>query len=538
MRQTTSTSRFGLLSHIGTALTASALFVTALFLPQYARAQSCPFDNGASSLANEGLVLTRYALGLRGAPMVANTSFAVGDATTIESNIVCPACGLSVTGDSTFSVADAAIISRKIAGFSGAALTNGLALGSGTRNTPQAVQSFLLSGCGTTLPTCGVGELVRVGSNGSLQCSILPNTVVTLDPRTSTGRYNSIAMPSDGLPIVAYRDDSSVSLKLAKCDSATCSGLVATSELESGGFTPAIAIAGDGLPIIAHVNNSNSLRVIKCSEPTCSAGNAATSVAPSGTFDGTAPVAIAVPSDGRAIITHLDPAGFALRVTKCGNIACSAANITTTIDGGSGAIRGSYASVAVPSDGLPVIAYSDDQNSDLKIAKCTNSDCSTGATLTTVDNVGNVGKGASVAIGLDGLPVVSYVDSSNARLRVLKCGNASCSAGNSINLVESDPQFPVAATSTTIAVPADGLPIIGYVAFANSFTLRTAKCSSGACSGSSVRSWVDATTAVETAPGRIAVAVGADGLPVFSYYNHVNQRLKAIKCSNSACRNP
>ncbi len=47
-------------------------------------------------------------------------------------------------------VVDATIISRKLAGFSGAALTDNLALGSGTRNTPAAVQSFLLAGCGAT----------------------------------------------------------------------------------------------------------------------------------------------------------------------------------------------------------------------------------------------------------------------------------------------------------------------------------------------------------------------------------------------------
>ncbi len=130
------------------AVSAMVLAVTA-FSPWIVSAQTCPFDNGGSTLENDGLLLTRYALGLRGATMVANTSFATGDAATIESNIACSACGLSVTGDSAFSVADATIISRKLAGFSGAALTNGLALGSGSRNTPAAVQSFLLAGCGS-----------------------------------------------------------------------------------------------------------------------------------------------------------------------------------------------------------------------------------------------------------------------------------------------------------------------------------------------------------------------------------------------------
>jgi hypothetical protein len=135
---------------IGMAATASMAETT------QTSAAACPFDNGGSTLENDGLVLTRYALGLRGATMVANTSFAVGDTSTIESNIACPSCGLRVTDDKDalnnpiFTVADATIISRKLAGFSGPALTNGIALGSGTRNTPAAVQSFLLAGCGAT----------------------------------------------------------------------------------------------------------------------------------------------------------------------------------------------------------------------------------------------------------------------------------------------------------------------------------------------------------------------------------------------------
>ena len=114
------------------------------------QAQTCPFDDGNSSIEVEGLILTRYALGLTGAPMVANTNINAVDAPTVEATISCPSCGLNITGNPSMTVADATIISRKLAGFRGAALTDSVALGSGTRNTPAAVQSFLLSGCGAT----------------------------------------------------------------------------------------------------------------------------------------------------------------------------------------------------------------------------------------------------------------------------------------------------------------------------------------------------------------------------------------------------
>ena len=132
------------------AVAAIALSGVLAWLPVSASAQTCPFDDGNSSLAVEGLVLTRYALGLTGAPLVANSGINAVDAPTVEASINCPSCGLNITGNPTMTVADATIISRKLAGMNGSALTNGLALGSGTRNTPGAVQSFLLSGCGAT----------------------------------------------------------------------------------------------------------------------------------------------------------------------------------------------------------------------------------------------------------------------------------------------------------------------------------------------------------------------------------------------------
>lgn len=132
----------------------AAFAVEATVFVAPAQAQTCPFGDGNSRLTREGVVLTRYALGLTGAALVNGTDFVAGDAATIASNIACPSCGLNITGNvdgggnPVVTVADATIISRRLAGMQGAALTNGLALGSGPRNTPAAVQSFLLAGCG------------------------------------------------------------------------------------------------------------------------------------------------------------------------------------------------------------------------------------------------------------------------------------------------------------------------------------------------------------------------------------------------------
>jgi photosystem II stability/assembly factor-like uncharacterized protein len=182
-----------------------ALLAALLTVPIHA--QTCPFDNGGSSLEVDGLILTRYALGLTGAPLVASTGINAVDAPTVEASINCPSCGLNITGNPTMTVADATIISRKLAGFSGAALTDNLALGSGTRNTPAAVQSFLLAGCGAT---GGTVTSITAGT-GLIGGTITASGAITADttylqrrvtPGCAVGSF-IMAIAPDGTPSCA-----------------------------------------------------------------------------------------------------------------------------------------------------------------------------------------------------------------------------------------------------------------------------------------------------------------------------------------------
>ena len=68
------------------------------------------------------------------------------------------------------------------------------------------------------------------------------------------------------------------------------------------------------------------------------------------------------------------------------------------------------------------------QAGSLKVAKCNDAACAGGdESITTVDDpANNVGYYTSLAIGADGLPVISYTDESAQTLKVAKCRNASC----------------------------------------------------------------------------------------------------------------
>ena len=133
-------------------LKALMLIATLAWLPASSIAQTCPFDNGGSDAVNDGLVLARYALGITGAPLTASTRYASLDPLQVKNNIECVGCALDMNGDGQIDTVDTTIIARHLAGFQGASLTAGLALGvapTSSRPTTAAVVSFLASGCAT-----------------------------------------------------------------------------------------------------------------------------------------------------------------------------------------------------------------------------------------------------------------------------------------------------------------------------------------------------------------------------------------------------
>lgn len=122
---------------------AALALLAAVFTPSI-HAQTCPFDTGGSDAVNDGVVLTRYALGITGAPLTASTRYASLDPLQVKANIECVGCALDVNQDGVVDTIDTTVIARHLAGFSGAAVTNGLGL---TPAVAASVTSFLANGC-------------------------------------------------------------------------------------------------------------------------------------------------------------------------------------------------------------------------------------------------------------------------------------------------------------------------------------------------------------------------------------------------------
>ncbi len=141
---------------------------------------------------------------------------------------------------------------------------------------------------------------------------------------------------------------------------------------------------------------------------------------------------------------------------------------------------GKDTSIAIGQDGLPVISYRDVGNGHLKVAHCNDAAC-TSATLVTVDSAGQVGQYTSIAIGQDGLPVISYYDAPNRDLKVAHCNDATC-ASATVDTLDSPGEV---GWYTSIAIGQDGLPVISYYDIGNT-GLKVAHCNDATCASATL----------------------------------------------------
>lgn len=158
---------------------------------------------------------------------------------------------------------------------------------------------------------------------------------------------------------------------------------------------------------------------------------------------------VTIGADGFPIIAFNDDA--AVFFVHCQDSYCQSSSITEIES------DGQWPSVALGVDGLPVVSYYYTATADLKMAHCNDLEC-LNTSIVTVDRNGDAGKFPSITIGADGNPFISYV--ARNVLHAAHCLDTSCTTAVTktiSTLVQGNSQGETAVTMLR-----NGHPFIAY----------------------------------------------------------------------------
>ncbi len=240
--------------------------------------------------------------------------------------------------------------------------------------------------------------------------------------------------------------------------------------------------------------------------------------------------ALALDKNFLPVIAYYDTANGQLKLTHCNDRECAGNNEPMVTVDGEGDV-GADASLALDASGNPVVSYFDRTNGQLKVAHCNDADCSGGGeSIVAVDHTGTAGVFTSLELDAAGNPVVSYHDYGKFDLKLLHCNDPDCSGGgesivtvDSVNDVGSD---------TSLALDAMGNPVVSYHDFTN-YDLMLVHCNDPDCAGD------DESIVTVDRAGTVgmytSLALDAAGDPVVSYYDATNHDLKVTHCNDPDC---
>jgi len=147
-----------------------------------------------------------------------------------------------------------------------------------------------------------------------------------------------------------------------------------------GKYSRAVAafLGGDGTPSFLY-SQGWQIGILTCDDPNCETTVSTYEVIPD-TVNGSTPsrwISFALGSEGYPVIAYEDfeDSSYNLHVVRCGDISCQDQGLTTHFIADTTNYTGLYNSMAIPDDNRPVIVYVDRNLSRFKVLKCGGKDC-------------------------------------------------------------------------------------------------------------------------------------------------------------------
>ena len=280
------------------------------------------------------------------------------------------------------------------------------------------------------------GQLV-VGRCTDARCTSIGYTVVdprhSLAPGeiSDSGILGVTAIGADGKPIVLYMNGGWMGFEsglwLAQCDDTACTS--STRQLVDPDLSDFhrfdVQVGSDGLPIIAKFHWA--LDVLHCADAACSTGTSKTIQTWTDDWSGWSYPSLVIGTDGLPNLAYNDLTvtnggtpnpihNESLKFVHCHDTACSSWTTTKIVDG-----RTEFVSADIGGDGLPFIAYR--ASGVLNVAHCKDVAC-TSSEIINVDPGPAVGSFTSLATDPLGMPMIAYIDEANFDLKVARLGRS------------------------------------------------------------------------------------------------------------------
>ena len=352
------------------------------------------------------------------------------------------------------------------------------------------VVSYLWSGAGPDKlrilhcddPNCdGLGESITAPAEAS---------AIFLDDGHA---QTSIALDSLGNPVVAFIGLSAGvcctrDVKLLHCDDPNCegSGDTVTSPVTIGanlggnGFVSLVLDAA-GNPVISYKGDApfpnKTISILHCNDPDCDGfDESITSPETDLTNDRSGHTSIALDGSGNPVVSYLYE-GFggpdAVRIMHCNDPDCAGDDESITAYEILTVSQFSSTSLVLNSAGNPVVAWGE---VGVWVLSCDDPNCDgTGESPVLIDKTRLVG-GPSLLLDENDIPMVAF--SNSRQSTIVRCGNQTCSSGNSISVLGLDIGSNWDFGRTAAALDALGNPVIS---FSDRHNINLAHCYESTC---------------------------------------------------------